>query len=348
MIFRHETEESQDVSACSLIKKSSPDFYKFFEMSNNAAENIHTSVLLNESLAVLKPAGEDLFIDATLGIGGHSEALLEISERIRVIGIDQDKNALRLANERLAKFGERFKFFHANFAEIKSVLSKTEFEKADGILADLGVSSLQFDDASRGFSFRFDAPLDMRMNADSETETAAELLQRLSEEEIANIIYQFGEERFSRRIARRIVERRKAGEPVETTRELAELIQKAIGRGKKDKIHPATKTFQALRIAVNNELEILEDFIRDAVDILKFGGRLAIITFHSLEDRIVKQTFQKLAGKCFCPPRLPKCVCGAEKKIEILTKKPIVPGEIEIEQNPRSRSAKLRACIKID
>ncbi len=316
-------------------------------MSKNAAENIHTSVLPGETLAVLKPAAGGLFIDATLGIGGHTEAILETAETTRVIGIDQDKNALRLANERLEKFGERFNSFHANFSKIKSVLAKTEFENADGILADLGVSSLQFDDAERGFSFRFDAPLDMRMNADSDEETAAELLKRLSEEEIANVIYQFGEERFSRRIARRIVEKRKAGTPVETTRELADLIERAIGRGKKDKIHPATKTFQALRIAVNNELEILDDFIRDAVDILKTGGRLAIITFHSLEDRIVKQTFQKLAGKCFCPPRLPKCVCGAEKKIEILTKKPIVPGEIEIEQNPRSRSAKLRACLKI-
>jgi 16S rRNA (cytosine1402-N4)-methyltransferase len=317
-------------------------------MSKSAAENIHSSVLLNESLEVLKPQKNDLFIDATLGLGGHSEAVLETNESIRVIGIDQDKNALRLANERLEKFGERFKSVHANFSEIKSVLTDARIEKVDGVFADLGVSSLQFDDAQRGFSFRFDAPLDMRMNADSETETAAELLQILSEEEIANIIYQYGEERFSRRSARRIVEKRKAGEPIETTRELAGLIVKAIGRGKKDKIHPATKTFQALRIAVNRELEILEDFIRDAVDILKPKGRLAIITFHSLEDRIVKQTFQKLSGKCFCPPRLPRCVCGAEKKIEILTKKPIIPDEIEIEENPRSRSAKLRACLKIN
>jgi 16S rRNA (cytosine1402-N4)-methyltransferase len=253
-----------------------------------------------------------------------------------------------LANERLEKFGERFVSVHANFSEIKSVLAELKIEKVDGILADLGVSSLQFDSAERGFSFRFDAPLDMRMNPDSEEETAAELLKNLSEEEIANVIYQYGEERFSRRIARRIVEKRKAGEPIETTNELAALVAKAIGRGKKDKIHPATKTFQALRIAVNRELEILEDFIRNAIDILKPEGRLAIITFHSLEDRIVKQTFQKLSGKCFCPPRLPQCVCGAKKKIEILTKKPITPEEFEIENNPRSRCAKLRACLKIN
>ncbi len=317
-------------------------------MSKSAAENIHSSVLLKESLEVLKPQKGDLLIDATLGMGGHSEAILQLNKSVKVIGIDQDKNALRLAHERLENFGDRFIFVHANFSEIKDVLADLKIEKVDIILADLGVSSLQFDDAQRGFSFRFDAPLDMRMNPDSDDETVAELLERLSEEEIANVIYQYGEERFSRRIARRIVEKRKAGNAVETTSELASLIAKAIGRGKKDKIHPATKTFQALRIAVNRELEILEDFIRDAIDILKPNGRLAIITFHSLEDRIVKQTFQKLSGKCFCPPRLPLCVCGAEKKIEILTKKPIIPVELEIEKNPRSRSAKLRACLKIN
>lgn len=317
-------------------------------MPKSAAENIHSSVLLDESLEVLKPQENDLFVDATLGMGGHTEAILKNNESIRVIGIDQDKNALRLANERLAKFGERFRSIHANFSDIKSVLADLKIEKSDGVIADLGVSSLQFDDARRGFSFRFDAPLDMRMNPDSETETAAELLKTFSEEEIANIIYQYGEERFSRRIARRIVERRKAGEPIETTRELAALIDKAIGRGKKDKIHPATKTFQALRIAVNRELEILEEFVIDAIDILKMNGRLAIITFHSLEDRIVKQSFQKLSGKCFCPPRLPKCVCGARKRVEILTKKPITPQQIELDTNPRARSAKLRACLKIN
>lgn len=314
-------------------------------MSKSAAENIHSSVLLDESLAVLKPRDGELFVDATLGMGGHSEAILLAGAK--VFGIDQDKDALKLANERLETFGDGFKSFHANFSEIKTVLAEAKVENVDGILADLGVSSLQFDDASRGFSFRFDAPLDMRMNADSSEETAAELLQRLSEEEIANVIYNYGEERFSRRIARRIVEKRKSGEPVETTRQLASLIERAIGRGKKDKIHPATKTFQALRIAVNRELEILEDFIGDAIDILKPDGRLAIITFHSLEDRIVKQTFQKLAGKCSCPPRFPQCVCGAKKRIEILTKKPITPEENEIGDNPRSRSAKLRACLKM-
>lgn len=312
------------------------------------AENLHQSVLLEETLKTLQPKTNQVIADVTLGMGGHTQAILETASGIRVIGIDQDMEAIGVAKERLKNFGERFQVFHANFSEIKDVLQEAEIEKVDGILADLGVSSLQFDSAERGFSFRFDAPLDMRMNADDEMETAAELLENLKEEEIADIIYKYGEERASRKIARWIVEKRKRGEAVKTTRQLADLIERAIGRGKKDKIHPATRTFQALRIAVNRELDILEDFIRNAVDVLKKDGRLAVITFHSLEDRIVKQTFQKLSGKCFCPPRIPRCVCGAKKRIEILTRKPIVPNEREIEENPRARSAKLRACLKLD
>jgi 16S rRNA (cytosine1402-N4)-methyltransferase len=313
------------------------------------AENLHKSVLLRETVELLAPAAGEIFVDCTLGLGGHTEAILQAAENVSVIGIDQDTEAIRLATDRLAHFGERIKVFHANFAEIKDVLKNAGVQKVNGALADLGVSSLQFDDAKRGFSFRFDAPLDMRMDADSDDETAAELLGRLSEEEIADLIYNYGEERFSRRIARRIVWKREIGEAVKTTRELAETVEKAIGRGgkSKDKIHPATRTFQALRIAVNREIEILEKFIGDAVDCLKSEGKLAIITFHSLEDRVVKQTFQKLAGKCSCPPRLPQCVCGAVKVIEILTRKPLVPGEIETAENPRARSAKLRVCAKI-
>lgn len=312
------------------------------------AENIHKSVLLHETIEMLNPQAGEIFVDCTLGLGGHAEAILQTAENIQVFGIDQDLEAIRFAQERLENFGERIKIFHANFAEIEDVLKKAGVQKVNGVLADLGVSSLQFDDGKRGFSFRFDAPLDMRMDTDSGYETAAELLERLSEEEIADLIYKYGEERMSRRIARRIVWKREIGEAVKTTRELADTVEKAIGRGKsKDKIHPATRTFQALRIAVNREIEILEEFIGDAVDVLESEGRLAIITFHSLEDRIVKQTFQKLAGKCSCPPRLPQCVCGAEKKIEILTRKPIVPDEPEIAENPRSRSAKLRICQKI-
>ncbi len=317
-------------------------------MSPMEAENLHKSVLLRETIEMLNPQNGEIFVDCTLGLGGHTEAILQTAENIEVIGIDQDLEAIRFAKERLGRFGERIKIFHANFAEIEDVLKKAGVQKVNGVLADLGVSSLQFDKAERGFSFRFDAPLDMRMDTDSGYETAAELLERLSEEEIADLIYKYGEERMSRRIARRIVWKREIGEAVKTTRELADTVEKAIGRGKsKDKIHPATRTFQALRIAVNREIEILEEFIGDAVEVLESEGRLAIITFHSLEDRIVKQTFQKLAGKCSCPPRLPQCVCGAEKKIEILTRKPIVPDEPEITENPRARSAKLRICQKI-
>lgn len=317
-------------------------------MPINIDENIHKSVLGAETLKVLKPQPSEIFIDATLGLGGHSKLILENSDETRVIGIDQDAEAIAVAERRLEEFGERVEIYHRNFSEIKQILSKAKIEKVDGVLADLGVSSLQFDSAERGFSFRFDAPLDMRMNADDNTETAADLLAGLSEFEIARIIYEYGEERLSRRIAARIVWKRERGEFIETTKQLADLVEKAVGRGKKDKIHPATRTFQALRIAVNGELEILERFIRDSVDALKKGGRLAVITFHSLEDRIVKQTFQRLAGKCACPPRLPICECGATREIEILTRKPIVPGNEELAENPRARSAKLRACLKLD
>jgi 16S rRNA (cytosine1402-N4)-methyltransferase len=308
---------------------------------------IHQSVLLTETVELLAPERGGTFVDCTLGLGGHSELILQKSPKTRVIGIDQDLQAIEFAKKRLEKFGERFQVFHANFSELETVLQKAQIEKADGILADLGVSSLQLDSETRGFSFRFDAPLDMRMNPNSETETVAELLETLSEFEIARIIYEYGEERFSRRIARRIVERRANGKSPNTTKELADLVYGVVPRKKKDKIHPATKTFQALRIAVNGELEILEDFLRTAIDKLEKDGRLAIISFHSLEDRIVKRTMQKLSGKCECPPKFPICVCGAEKKVEILTRKPIVPQDFEIETNPRARSAKLRACQRL-
>jgi 16S rRNA (cytosine1402-N4)-methyltransferase len=263
-----------------------------------------------------------------------------LQKKAKVIGIDQDYEAIELAKIRLAKFGDNLQVVKANFSEIKQFVD----EKVDGILADLGVSSLQFDSETRGFSFRFDAPLDMRMNANSDDETAAELLERLSEFQIAKIIYEYGEERFSRKIARKIVEKRENGEPIKTTKQLADLVAKTIFT--KEKIHPATRTFQALRIAVNRELDILQKFINDSVDLLKPNGRLAIISFHSLEDRIIKQTSHKLSGKCFCPPKFPQCVCGAVKKVEILTRKPILPSEFEINENPRARSAKLRVIKK--
>jgi 16S rRNA (cytosine1402-N4)-methyltransferase len=315
--------------------------------NEETTENLHQSVLLAETLQYLAPKAGEIFVDATLGLGGHAEAILAAAENTEIIGIDQDTDALSKAQARLERFGGRFRSFHANFSEIRKVLAQARIEKTDGVLADLGVSSLQLDSETRGFSFRFDAPLDMRMDAESGEETAAEMLETLSEFEIARIIYEYGEERFSRKIARWIVERRERGESIQTTKELAALVERAVPRGKKDKVHPATRTFQALRIAVNRELEILEDFVKDSIDILKPGGRLAVISFHSLEDRIIKQTLQKLAGKCFCPPKFPQCVCGAEKKIEILTRKPIIAGEAETEENPRARSAKLRACLKL-
>jgi 16S rRNA (cytosine1402-N4)-methyltransferase len=317
-------------------------------MAKAQAENLHQSVLPRETLDLLDLAPGKTFLDATLGLGGHAEAILSAGAGIRLIGIDQDTEAIRYAQVRLERFGDRVTIVYSNFSNVRAALRDAGIEKVDGILADLGVSSLQFDSETRGFSFRFDAPLDMRMDPDAGGETAAEMLENLPEEEIANIIYQFGEERASRRIARWIVEKRESGAPIATTKELADLVARAVRKGPKDKIHPATRTFQALRIAVNRELEILEQFINDSVDLLKKNGRLAIITFHSLEDRIVKHAFQKLAGRCFCPPRIPQCVCGAEKKVEIVTKKPVTPGRTEAQENPRSRSAKLRACMKLN
>src|SRR6266480_4428823 len=306
----------------------------------------HRPVLLRETIELLAPERGGLFIDCTLGLGGHSEAILQASAETTVLGIDRDDEALGLAKTRLAQFGSRFSAVHADFRELTRVLANAKVKSARGILADLGVSSWQLDSPSRGFSFRHDAPLDMRMDATGDTETAAELLGRLSEVEIARIIFEYGEERRSRRIARFIVESRKRGEPVKTTKELADLVARAVGPDKKRRIHPATRTFQALRIAVNGELENLDRFLVHAVDHLEQAGRLAVISFHSLEDRIVKRTLLKLSGRCQCPPRLPVCICGAAKQISILTRRAIVPGEEEAEENPRSRSAKLRGASK--
>ncbi|MCA1588990.1 MAG: 16S rRNA (cytosine(1402)-N(4))-methyltransferase RsmH [Acidobacteria bacterium] len=313
-------------------------------MKEKPTETLHKSVLLNETIELLRPRGT--VIDATVGLGGHAEAILESNPSVHLVGLDQDAAAIALASQRLGRFGRMVTMVKANFADLKSVVKQSEVKEIKGIVADLGVSSLQLDEPKRGFSFRFDAPLDMRMDTESNRPTAADLLETLGESEIADIIYRFGEERFSRRIARRIVERRERGEPVNTTTELAMLVEKAVKRSPVDKIHPATRTFQALRIAVNGEVEILEGFIEDAVDILEVGGRLAVITFHSIEDRIVKQTLQRLSGKCFCPPRIPECRCGARKAIKVLTRRPVTPGEHELKINPRARSAKLRAAEK--
>ena len=305
----------------------------------------HRPVLLRETIELLAVERGGLFVDCTVGLGGHSEAILQASSDAQVLGIDRDEEALELARQRLALYGSRFRAVHADFRELTRVLATAKVRQVHGVLADLGVSSLQLDSPSRGFSFRHEAPLDMRMDRSS-GETAAELLGRLSEVEIARLIFEYGEERRSRRIARRIVERRDAGEPIQTTTDLAELVERAIG-GKQRRIHPATRTFQALRIAVNRELEGLSQFVADAIDVLEPQGRLAVISFHSLEDRIIKRTLLKLSGRCQCPPRLPQCTCGARKAVEILTRRPVAPTEAEIVENPRARSAKLRVAQKL-
>ena len=310
----------------------------------------HRPVLLNESMQFLAPERGGLFVDCTTGLGGHSEAILEMSAETRVIGIDRDPSALRLASERLAPFGNRFRSIHADFRELQRILADLGETAPAGVMADLGVSSLQFDSTTRGFSFRFDSPLDMRMDPEGDDESAADLLQRLPEEEIAAIIFKYGEERNSRRIAKWIVESREQGKPITTTKELADLVARAAGKRTNWQIHPATRTFQALRIAVNRELENLGEFVNTAIDLLQADGRFVVISFHSLEDRIMKQELRRLSGYCQCDSRSRSavCTCGARRVVEILTKRPVVPDDIELEVNPRSRSAKLRACRKLD
>jgi 16S rRNA (cytosine1402-N4)-methyltransferase len=306
----------------------------------------HRPVLLRETIELLAVERGGLFVDCTVGLGGHSEAILQATPDALVLGIDRDEEALKLARKRLASYGSRFRAVHADFRELTRVLATAKVSPVRGILADLGVSSLQLDSPLRGFSFRHEAPLDMRMDT-SRGETASELLGRLSEVEIARLIYEYGEEPRSRRIARAIVGRRERGEPVQTTSDLAQLVERAAGAGKKRRIHPATRTFQALRIAVNAELENLDRFLTEAVDHLEPDGRLAVISFHSLEDRIVKRALLKLSGRCQCPPRLPECLCGAVKRIILLTRRAIVPGAAELKDNPRARSAKLRGAQKV-
>ncbi len=309
----------------------------------------HRPVLLRETVQFLVPAQGGLFVDCTVGLGGHSEAILESSSETQVVGIDLDAEALSYASERLARFEKRFRPVQANFREIGSILESLDIPEPDvqGMLVDLGVSSLQFDSPTRGFSFRFDAPLDMRMNATSGGETVADLQLRLSEQELARILFEYGGERRSRRIAKWIVESREQGKPIRTTRALADLLQRATGHRQTGQIHPATRTFQALRIAVNQELEGLDQFVATAIDLLQPGRRFVAISFHSLEDRIIKREFRRLSGYCQCPRRVPVCSCGALRAVEVLTRRPVTPGDIELDENPRARSAKLRACLKL-
>lgn len=299
----------------------------------------HVTVLKKEMIdsVVLNPEG--IYVDMTLGGGGHSAEVLKRGATL--IGIDQDEDALKAARERLSAIGDKFTLVKSNFKDIKNVLSKLKIEKVDGIIADLGVSSYQLDEGSRGFSYMNDGELDMRMDRSAPL-TAADVVNTYSEEELDRIISSYGEERWAKRIASFITEARKKGE-IKTTFELVSIIKAAVPKGaRQDGPHPAKRTFQAIRIEVNRELEILEETIKDSVSVLKKGGRLGIITFHSLEDRIVKDTYLKLQKGCTCPPQFPICVCGGKPSIKIITRKPIIPTEEELTINPRARSAKLR------
>jgi 16S rRNA (cytosine1402-N4)-methyltransferase len=307
----------------------------------------HVSVLLNECIEGLKIKPNGIYVDGTLGGAGHaSEVCKYLSEKGQFIGIDQDKNALVVSRERLSTASPKVSIVNSNFESISSVLNDLDIEKIDGMLIDLGVSSHQLDEPTRGFSYMHDAPLDMRMNQE-DTYTAYEVVNQLPENELFEIIKSYGEERWAKRIAEFVVKRRESS-PIHTTYELVEVIKGAIPHGaRKDGPHPAKRTFQAIRIAVNRELEIIEPTILQVVERLHSGGRLCIITFHSLEDRIVKHTFKKLEDPCTCSKNFPVCVCGQTPKIKIISKKPVLPSEEEIERNPRSRSAKLRIIEKL-
>ncbi len=303
----------------------------------------HVPVLLEECIEGLQIKPDGIYVDGTLGGAGHSQQIVKrISEKGLLLGIDRDEEAICVAKERLKEFSN-VQFVHDNHDNMKAILAKLEIPAVDGILLDLGVSSYQLDEKNRGFSYLGESQLDMRMDKMAEL-TAKEVVNTYSEEKLANLIYEYGEERFSRRIARNICEQRRKKE-IETTAELVKIIEKSVPR-KKEQGHPAKRTFQAIRIEVNNEIEPLYQTILDSIEMLKPQGRLCVITFHSLEDRAVKNAFLKAEGKCICPPGLPYCMCGAKKLGKIVTKKPILPSEEEMKQNTRSKSAKLRIFEK--
>lgn len=304
----------------------------------------HIPVMLEPCMELLgldrHPDG--VFVDGTLGGGGHTQEILSRT-RGKVLGIDRDWEALRAAGERLAPFGDRFVPLHGNYANIASLLHEAGYDSMDGMLMDLGVSSYQLDNPERGFSFHTDAPLDMRMDQTAPL-TAEIVLNTYSEKELARIISLYGEEKWAVRIAKFIV----AARPLHTTKDLVRVIDAAVPAAERRKVsHPARRTFQAIRIEVNSELSLLEPALRDAVSCLKPGGRLVVITFHSLEDRVVKQTFHNLQYPCTCPPKAPVCICGKKPQGFVVTRKPVLPTEEECEINPRSHSAKVRAFEKI-
>lgn len=301
----------------------------------------HKPVLLREVIENLKPQSGGWYIDATLGAGGHAEAILaQSTPTVKLLGLDRDPQALAIARVRLQHCAGRVDIVQGNFASLENIAAERGFLGVQGILLDLGLSSLQLADENRGFSFQIDAPLDMRFDP-SQGETAADLVNELLESDLADVIFQYGGERRSRRIARAIVKAR----PITRTARLAEVVSRAVGR--RTRIHPATKTFQALRIAVNRELEALEQVLPQAVDLLAPEGRLLVISFHSLEDRIVKRFFQHESRDCICPPELPVCMCDHRATLRIVTRRPVRPLAEEVQDNPRSRSARLRVAARL-
>lgn len=300
----------------------------------------HYSVLLEETIEQLHVKPDGIYVDGTLGGGGHALEVCRRLEKGHLYGIDQDGEAISAAEERLSSFAGKTTFIRDNYCNMKAALAAEGTEKADGIVIDLGVSSYQFDNQERGFSYRFDAPLDMRMDR-RQTLTARDIVNGYPESELYRIIRDYGEDRFAKTIAKHIAKAR-ADKPVETTFELNEIIRAAIPARMRQNGHPSRQTFQAIRIECNRELEVLRDSLDDFIDILNPGGRLCVITFHSLEDRIVKTAFKKNENPCTCPPEFPVCVCGKVSKGTVVTKKPILPGERELAENSRSKSAKLR------
>lgn len=305
----------------------------------------HYSVLLKESVDALNVRPDGIYVDGTMGGGGHSNEILSRGAG-KLIGIDRDKDAIAASKQRLERFGDRLVPVNRNFSEIKSILKALEIEEIDGAVLDLGVSSYQLDNAERGFSYMSDAPLDMRMNRDAQL-SAYDVINGYSEEELSRVFFEYGEEKWSKRIARFVVERRSKAS-INTTGELVDIIKAAIPqKARLEGGHPAKRVFQAVRIEVNGELRILDDAIRDFVYSLKPGGVISVITFHSLEDRIVKKAFAELAQGCTCPKDFPVCVCGNKPIIKRINTKPILPSEKELEENSRSRSAKLRCAIRL-
>lgn len=307
----------------------------------------HKSVLLQECIDALNIRPDGIYLDGTLGGAGHSSQIARrLTEGGRLIGVDRDRTALAAAKERLAPYADRVTLVHSNFAEIDAILDSLGIPAVDGMLFDLGVSSPQLDDASRGFSYMADAPLDMRMDKDDAL-TAGEVVNTWPQGELRRILYDYGEERYAPQIAAAICRAREKA-PVETTLELVDIIRSAMpAQALREKQHPAKRSFQAIRIAVNDELGAVSRMMQAAVGRLNPGGRLAVITFHSLEDRIVKSEMQQAARGCTCPPEFPVCVCGKKPKVKLITRKPLTASEEELAENPRSRSAKLRVCEKL-